>query len=120
MSLTGDRIHERREKLGYSVDQLCKMIGKDRATLFRYENGSIKEIPISILPAIAEVLHTSPVYLCGWTDNPDLSLQEIMNITDPLQVDLFRKFDALTDDAKDQVLAAGKALKRERTSTEGN
>lgn len=68
---TGERIKERRIASGLSVTELAQLIGKDRATLYRYENGSIDDIPVSTLTRIADVLRTSPTYLIGW-DN-DLS-----------------------------------------------
>lgn len=67
---TGERIKKRREAIGLSVDDVAAEIGKNRATVYRYENGYIGDVPVSILSKIADILCTTPAYLMGWTDNP--------------------------------------------------
>ena len=62
----GERIKRRREALGLSADQVADKIGKNRATVYRYESNDIKNFPIEILTPLAEVLHTTPAYLMGW------------------------------------------------------
>ena len=64
----GQRIKQRRKELGISADELGKRLGKDRSTVFRYENGSIEKLPIDILKPIADVLLTTPEYLMGWEE----------------------------------------------------
>ena len=43
-----------------SVDELARRIGKDRSTIYRYENGDIGNMPIDILPPMIEALETTP------------------------------------------------------------
>lgn len=64
----GKRIKERRKELNISADQLAKRLGKDRSTVFRYENGDIEKLPIDILEPIAAALKTTPQVLMGWED----------------------------------------------------
>ena len=66
----GKRIKNRRTDLGISVEEIAKKIGKNRATVYRYESDYIEKLPITILAPLAEVLQCSPSYLMGWTDNP--------------------------------------------------
>lgn len=66
MSITGDRMQERRKKLGYSADMLAKYLGVSRSTIFRYENGDIEKVPANLLSDIAKFLQTSEAYLMGW------------------------------------------------------
>ena len=65
----GDRIKQRRIDLGLTAEDLAKRIGKSRATVYRYENGDIEDMPTTILEPLSEALHTSPAYLMGWDDN---------------------------------------------------
>ena len=65
----GDRIKLRRKELGMSADKLGEVIGKNRATVFRYENGDIERMPIDVIEPIAEALLTTPAYLMGWEDD---------------------------------------------------
>lgn len=67
----GQRIKQRRKELGLSADELGKRIGKNRATVFRYENGDIEKLPIDVLKPIAEALLTTPLALMGWEDEEE-------------------------------------------------
>ena len=64
----GDRIRQRRKELGMSAEELAERIGKDRATVYRYETGDIENLPISIIEPIAKALFTTPAYLMGWEE----------------------------------------------------
>ena len=65
----GDRIKKRRLELQLSVDQLAEKIGKDRATVYRYESKKIESLPITILKPLAIALQTTEAYLMGWENN---------------------------------------------------
>lgn len=62
----GDRIRAKRQDLGMSVDELAARLGKNRATVYRYEKGDIENMPVNVLEPLAEVLQTTPAYLMGW------------------------------------------------------
>ena len=64
----GQKIFERRMELGWSAESLGERVGKDRATVYRYENGDIKNMPLSILMPLAKALQVSPSWLLGETD----------------------------------------------------
>lgn len=68
---TGERIKKRREAIGMSVDDVAAEIGKNRATVYRYENGYIGDVPVSVLSRLADILCTTPAYLMGWKDDPE-------------------------------------------------
>ena len=65
----GDRIKLRRLEIGLSVDQVAAKIGKNRATVYRYESSDIEKFPIDILEPLAEALRTTPAYLMGWDED---------------------------------------------------
>lgn len=62
METIGERIKKRRESIGLSVDELAGKLGKDRATVYRYESDAIKNMPITILEPLALALQTTPAY----------------------------------------------------------
>lgn len=66
----GDRIKKRREELNISVDELANLIGKNRATIYRYERGDIENLPTPVLKPLAKALKTTPEFLMGWDDSP--------------------------------------------------
>lgn len=66
---TGNRIKARRIELDMTVDELARRIGKNRATVYRYENGSIEKLPADAIIPIANALNVSKEYLMGWEDS---------------------------------------------------
>lgn len=38
----GERIRQRRKEIGLSVDELAEILGKNRATVYRYESNEIE------------------------------------------------------------------------------
>jgi len=64
----GKRIKQRRLELKISADHLAKALGKNRATIYRYESDEIEDMPISVLEPLARELRVSPAYLLGWED----------------------------------------------------
>ena len=77
----GDRIKQRRIELGLDADDLAKKIGKSRATVYRYENGDIENMPTTVLEPIAKALNVTPAYLMGWTEEEESA---ISNLADEL------------------------------------
>lgn len=71
MASIGDRIKKRRLEIGLSVDQVAEKIGKNRATVYRYESSEIEKFPIDILGPLSEALQTTPAYLMGWENDTD-------------------------------------------------
>lgn len=66
---TGERIKSRRVQLGLSVDELAARLGKNRATVYRYENNDITNFPAKVLEPLAKVLVTTPAALMGWGED---------------------------------------------------
>lgn len=65
----GDRIKERRLDLGMTQEELADKVGfKARASVSRLEGGD-RNIPLSKLKKLAEVLETTVGYLMGMEDN---------------------------------------------------
>lgn len=64
----GLRIKQRRKELKMTADELGKLIGKDRSTIYRYEKGDIETMPIEILVPLAKFLQTTPQHLMGWEE----------------------------------------------------
>jgi len=96
--MIGQRIKERRQELGISVDQLAKRIGKTRATMYRYENGESENINAKVLDALIIALDTSAEYLLG-IEEPKPSVQEIIASEEELYLadrkELLKLFDFL-------------------------
>lgn len=64
----GERIKQRRLELGLSVDEVAEKLGKNRATIYRYESNEIENLPVGTLEPLAKILETTPAKLMGWED----------------------------------------------------
>lgn len=69
MSTIGNRIRNKRHELGMSVDELAARLGKNRATVYRYESDEIENFPIAVIAPLADALNTTPAYLMGWDND---------------------------------------------------
>lgn len=90
MSL-GDRIRERRVKLGFTQDQLADLIGMKRANIAAYE-ANRNSPPSEVLPKLADALKCSADYLLGMVDEPyHIVMQDVSGLSDEEQT-LLRMF----------------------------
>ena len=76
----GQKIKARRLALGLSADELGQLIGKNRATIYRYENNDIENLPTTALEPLAKALGVSPSYLMGWSNPDEVDLTKIKGI----------------------------------------
>lgn len=60
------KIKTLREEKNLTQEDLGRLCGTTKQTIFKYENGIVTNIPISRIEQIANVLGVSPVYLLGW------------------------------------------------------
>lgn len=89
----GERIKKRREELGISVDELAAQLGKNRATIYRYESSDIVKLPTTVLEPLANALKTSPAYLMGW-DNETSNSNTALTFETPYHVPIFNSVSA--------------------------
>ena len=64
----GERIKKRRIELGMSADDLAEKLGKNRATVYRYESAEIEKLPATVLAKLSTALKVTPAYLMGWNE----------------------------------------------------
>ena len=90
----GERIKNRREEIGMTVDELAEKLGKNRATIYRYERGDIEKLPIEILEPISRALGVSPGCLMGWEEMPETKNELVLTPDERHLVELFRQLTA--------------------------
>lgn len=61
-------IKSRRQELGLSLEDVGRAVGVNRATVMRWESGSVRTIRREKLIALAEALKTTPGQLQSWTE----------------------------------------------------
>lgn len=69
MKKVNERIKERRIILGLTLAEIADKLGVKEATVQRYESGEIKNMKHETIVELADILHCSPQYLMGWSDN---------------------------------------------------
>lgn len=79
-NLIGQRIKARREALGLIQQDLADALGyTSKTTIAKIEKGLL-ELSLSKTVDVAKALQTSPAYLMGWIDNPELTHQETIEL----------------------------------------
>ena len=115
----GQRIKFLRTKRGMSIDDLAEKLGKNRTTIYRYENGGIENLPLGILNPLADALETTPGCLMGWgykemlsTKRPD-DYDEAADMEYIKHVEMWNRafgMDPFTDEEHGKLIEYGKFL----------
>ena len=95
-----------------SVDEVAEKIDRNRATVYRYENSDIEDIPTGVLETLSKVLSTTPAQLMGWSeelsdrDKKDIAQtmeRFIQQLGDPNEALMFDG-EPLDDESRDLLL----------------
>ncbi len=62
-----------RKQRKMTVEELALKVGKNKATIYRYEKGEIEDLPYTVLIPIADALGVSPSIFFDSATNIDLS-----------------------------------------------
>ena len=113
---TGQRIKVRRKALGLSAEQVAAELSVSAATIYRYEKGDIEKLPGFILEPLSKILHTTPNYIMGWSDDPEAIEKPAPTpeneLTD-LQKQAIEFIMSLSNEELQQFIRIGNALKKE-------
>lgn len=61
-----------RKKANLSINELSNIIGKDRATVYRYERGDIRKLPLEFIEPLAKAFNVTPADIVGITNEDNL------------------------------------------------
>jgi transcriptional regulator with XRE-family HTH domain len=89
----GNRIKQRRKELDLSVDDIASKLGKNRATIYRYESNDIENLPITILEPLAIILETTPAHLLGLDDNTINTIKTDLSSEEDVIISKYRNLD---------------------------
>ena len=79
----GDRIKHLRTDRSMTQSELASLLGTTKQTIYKYENGTIANIPSDRIEAIAQIFKVSPAYILGWPNNDDPESHEaVIETTD--------------------------------------
>lgn len=119
----GKRIKLLRMKQGMSIEELAAKLGKNRTTIYRYENGDIENLPLDILNPLSAALKTTPAHLMGWSnkemvstkisDGREEAVYSSVNEAYVKHVEAWHKvfgMDPFTDEEHEKLMEYGKFL----------
>lgn len=66
----GERLKYLREQNKMTLEEVANQLGIGRSTVFRYENGTVTNIPSDKISMLARIYNVTPSYIMGWTDEP--------------------------------------------------
>lgn len=67
----GENLHNRREELGMTLEDVAERLGVHRSTVLRYERGETQRLSIETIERLAKILSTTPAALAGWGGQAD-------------------------------------------------
>ena len=67
----GAKIKELREAKNMSLDEVAKLCGTTRQTIYKYENGIVTNIPYDRILLLSKALNTTPAFLLGFSTNTE-------------------------------------------------
>ena len=94
----GMRIKELRTRAEMSQTELAEKIGESKQTVYKYENGIVKNIPNDTVQKLADVLGCTPAYIMGWAFTETFSEYEKELIRK------YRKLDELSKQAIESLM----------------
>lgn len=93
----GERISKRRDELGYTQEELAKLLGyKDRTSISKMEKAD--NMGLDRVEKVAKALKCEPSYLMGWEEVPDVT-----EVSD--HVKLITLYNKLTDEQKKSIIS---------------
>ena len=70
----GQRIHDKREAAGLTVEELAEKIGVSRQTVYKWEKGMVKNIDRDYIGKMASIFHCEPDWLMHMEDSKEVSI----------------------------------------------
>ena len=75
-------------------EELADRVGTIKQTIHKYEVGTVTNIPLEKMEALAWALGVSPNYLAGWDRSDESTLRDVNALT-PEEIDHIEKYRAL-------------------------
>lgn len=99
---TGDRIRQLRLEHHMTQEELGAKVGVQKAAIYKYENGLVVNLKRSTIEKLAAALDTTPTYLMGMEEEPDLlSMLRKSEGRDQARIsEIIRDFQQLNEDGK--------------------
>ena len=98
----GTKIRELREARKMSLEDVAKLCGTTKQTIYKYENEIVTNIPYDRIILLAKALNTNPSQLFDWKEDKKISPHDLITEGEQAMLDLFRQ---IPEDQQLMVLA---------------
>lgn len=98
------RLIECRKKMKFTKVEAAKRIGVSQPAYLRYESGE-RTPSIHVIKEIANAFHTSPEYLIGKTDSPNITQYVITEESNPELFLIIQKYYQFDTNQQNRLLA---------------
>ena len=92
--IMGQRIHDKREEAGLTVEELADKIGVSRQTVYKWEKGSVKNIDRDYIGKMAKIFHCEPDWLMHMEDAKEVSIVYSVPGREPIEA-IVKKSDPI-------------------------
>ena len=72
--IMGQRIHDKREELGLSIEDFAQKVGVARQTVYKWEKGQVKNIDRDCISKMAGIFHCDPEWLMHMEDSQNTTV----------------------------------------------
>ena len=76
----GERLKMLRKEHGMTLEEVACAVGIGRATVYKYENGMIANVPPARVHALAQLFGVTRPYLMGWTGEREINPAENLDM----------------------------------------
>lgn len=110
----GSQLRSAREARGMTLEEVAKLCGTTRQTIYKYENEIVTNIPYDRINQLAIALQVTPSYLFEWAEpTPQADMRELIDLLqgapeDTLQ-EIRRYADYLLSSARKDASCTGSA-----------
>ena len=104
----GEKLKLLRKRHKMTLEDVAEHLSVGRATVLRYENGMITNIPSDKIEILARLFGVSPSYLMGWDEKKDSDFDESENNPD-IRI-LVRDLSKLSPDQLKQARSVFRAM----------
>lgn len=103
----GQKIREIRESRSMSLEEVAKLCGTTRQTIYKYENEIVTNIPYDKIVLLSKALQTTPSKLFGWDEDKKFSPHEELTEGEWMLVKMFRQ---IPEDQQKSFLEMGRVF----------
>lgn len=109
----GDKLKSLRKQHRMTLEDVAGYIHVGRATILKYENGIITNIPSDKIEQLARLFNVSPSFLMGWSsEDSENDMLEALH-QDPRLGLLFDRVRNMSDADKDKMLQIANVIRGE-------